>query len=221
MKDPATPILPLAERILRESNIHPLMWGLWRPRIFEGLKRIAEMVDEQVDREVVAIESKGSMTYEGVTVYGRADRIDRLADGTLAIVDYKTGKPPSKTKVEKGFALQLGTLGLIAREGDFGGLSGEASLFEYWSLAKNKDGGFGFKEQPMKLTSQQGGILPEDFLPEHERYLREAITKFIKGDHPFTARLNPDYPGYNDYDQLMRLEEWQIRLADNDSEGQP
>jgi ATP-dependent helicase/nuclease subunit B len=31
------------------------------------------------------------MTVDGVKVKGRADRIDRLADGTLAIVDYKTG----------------------------------------------------------------------------------------------------------------------------------
>ena len=31
------------------------------------------------------------------------------------------------------------------------------------------------------------------------------------GEEPFTARLNPDLPGYNDYDQLMRLDEWQGR----------
>jgi len=28
------------------------------------------------------------------------------------------------------------------------------------------------------------------------------------GAEPFTARLNPDIGGYNDYDQLMRLDEW-------------
>jgi len=28
------------------------------------------------------------------------------------------------------------------------------------------------------------------------------------GSEPFTARLNPNLPGYDDYDQLMRLDEW-------------
>ena len=37
----------------------------------------------------------GAMTFDGVHVHGRADRIDRLADGSLAIIDYKTGTPPS------------------------------------------------------------------------------------------------------------------------------
>ena len=44
-----------------------------------------------------------------------------------------------------------------------------------------------------------------------QRYLLDAIDKWIKGDEPFTARLNPDLGGYNDYDQLMRLDEWQAR----------
>jgi RecB family exonuclease len=42
-----------------------------------------------------------------------------LADGTLAIVDYKTGTPPSGRMVQEGFALQLGLIGLIAQAGGF------------------------------------------------------------------------------------------------------
>jgi ATP-dependent helicase/nuclease subunit B len=57
------------------------------------------------------------MTVDGVRIHGRADRIDRLADGTLAMVDYKTGTPPSARMVQEGFALQLGLIGLIAQGG--------------------------------------------------------------------------------------------------------
>ena len=214
-------ILQVADDLLREANIHPLMWGLWRPRVRQGLAWVADEIAAQPDRKLIAVERKGEMLFEDVKVYGRADRIDRLADGSLAIVDYKTGKPPSAAQVEKGFALQLGILGLIARYGDFKGLSGDATRFEYWSLAKNDDGGFGYWDEPLKTGRKQKGLVPEEFLPRHEQFLREAVTKFIKGDHPFTARLNPDYPGYNEYDQLMRLEEWQIRLADADEGGEP
>ena len=61
----------------------------------------------------------------GVIVHGRVDRIDRLPDGGLAIIDYKTGKPPSKKAIEAGFALQLGLLGLIGRAGGFEGVEGD------------------------------------------------------------------------------------------------
>jgi len=141
-----------------------------------------------------------------------------MDDGSLAIVDYKTGKPPSAAQVEAGYALQMGTMGLIARDGDFAGYSGVTSRFEYWSLAKD-DGDFGFVSTPWKDGQKRSGIEPAEFLPKHEEFLRKAITQFVKGDYPFTAKLNPDYPGYNDYDQLMRLDEWQANLVDDYEEA--
>ena len=41
------------------------------------------------------------------TLVGRADRIERRADGRLAILDYKTGAPPSQREVDAGLAPQL------------------------------------------------------------------------------------------------------------------
>lgn len=216
--DPDADIVPVAEKLLAARNLHPMMAGLWKPRLFAALEWVAEQIEAQEaeGRTVIGVERKGSMEYQGVRVHGRADRIDRMPDGSLAIVDYKTGKPPSAAQVEAGFALQLGLLGLIAREGDFDGLSGDATEFEYWSLAKRKDDGFGFVDVPMKVGRKTRGLLPEEFLPKHEEFLAQAIARFIKGRDPFTARENPDYQGYTDYDQLMRLEEWLIRLADRD-----
>lgn len=211
---PDLPIVPFAEKQLRDTNPHPLLWGLWRPRIMAALERFEQWVDkaQAEGRQVITTEAKGSMTFDGVKVQGRADRLDRLPDGSLAIVDYKTGGPPSALQVEAGYALQLGLLGLIAEQGDFEGLSGSARGFEYWSLAK-KAGEFGYVDVPMKVGKKRAGLTPEEFLPHHEAKLGEAIRRFIKGDAPFSAKENPDYPGYTDYDQLMRLEEWAIGLG--------
>ncbi|MEL7189779.1 MAG: double-strand break repair protein AddB [Pseudomonadota bacterium] len=199
-------------------NVHPLFRGLWQPRILEALERFEDWIAEAKaeGREILATEISGAMRFDGVKVSGRADRIDRLADGTLAIVDYKTGSPPSNEQVKNGYALQLGLLGLIAQYSSFeeeGGqlVSGDASKFEYWSSGKDK-GAFGKVTSPMKTGSMRSGILPEDFIPFHERKLSQAISRYIKGDALFKARENPDYEGYSDYDQLMRVEEWAIRL---------
>ena len=226
VSDPTLAIAGVAREKFAQAQVHPLFKGLWQPRLIAALERFETWVDAaaQEGRQVLATEANGAMLVDGVKVLGRADRIDRLADGSLAIVDYKTGGPPSAAQVEAGYALQMGLLGLIAREGSFEGggqlICGEAEEFEYWSLARSKrDREFGYIDEPMKVGNKKSGLTPEEFLPAHEEFLKEAIARFILGDDPFTAKENPDYPGYSDFDQLMRLEEWIVRLGDEAGEG--
>ena len=209
--------MPLAERMFDEMSAHPFMRAMWKPRLLDALLWIEEETDRLAGegREVLAVERKGEIMVDSIRIHGRADRIDKLADGTLAVVDYKTGTPPSGKMVAQGYALQLGLIGLIAREGGMQDVAGEPSRFEYWSLGRNKDKGFGYLKSPIKETARQTGLELEEFLPETERFLREAIARWLLGSEPFTARLNPDLPSYTDYDQLMRLDEWQGREGED------
>lgn len=206
-------LVPIAERMFDEMSAHPFMRTMWKPRLIDALLWIEAETDRLAGegRDVLSVEQKGEIVFDGIRIHGRADRIDRLADGTLAIVDYKTGMPPSAKMVEQGFALQLGLIGLLAKRGGIDGVAGEPARFEYWSLGRNKDRGFGFVKSPVKDKSNRSALLPEEFLPATEQFLREAIAQWLLGNEPFTARLNPDLPGYADYDQLMRLDEWQGR----------
>ncbi len=217
--EPVDGLSATATEVLDEMSTHPLMRALWRPRLLAALEWIdCEIARQKAEgRVVLATEIKGAIDVHGIRIHGRADRIDRLPDGTLAVVDYKTGMPPSPRRVQEGFALQLGLVGLIAGEGGFDGIAGEASGFEYWSLAKGKDG-FGYISEPVidDPDGRRKGVLRADFLPETKRFLDEAIGKWILGTEPFTARLNPDLPSYDDYDQLMRLEEWLTGLGGSD-----
>ncbi|MGN6848242.1 MAG: double-strand break repair protein AddB [Sphingomicrobium sp.] len=194
---------PRAERLLQDDAIHPMLRALWAPRLLEAIDWIAAMERENQakGRRPLTAEAKGETVLAGVTVHGRVDRIDRLAEGALAIVDYKTGQPPSQKAVTEGFALQLGLLGLIGRAGGFEGVSGDPEAFEYWSLARYR-GKFGRLMRPDK--DMQAG----EFLAHAHRNFAEAARKWLTGNEPFTAKLNPAYAPYGDYDQLMRLEEW-------------
>lgn len=218
-----TPLGPFAAAYFERERVHPLFRALWQPRLIAALERFETLVEaaSSEGRTVLASEIDGAMEVDGITIKGRADRIDRLADGSLAIVDYKTGAPPAKKQVLAGYALQLGLLGLIAGQGQFANdktgqvIKGTASRFEYWSLGKPRKGeGFGYTETPMLEGGAKKGLLPEEYLPFHGAKLHEAIARYINGSEPFTARANPDYQGYNEYDQLMRLEEWLVRLTE-------
>ena len=221
--DPALAIAPFAAAQFAAEQVHPLFRALWQPRLIAALERFEAWLDAAAleGRTVLASEFSGEMTFDDVKVKGRADRIDQLTDGTLAIVDYKTGAPPSKAQVTAGYALQLGILGLIAQHGRFERhgtvVGGTPTRFEYWSLGKPQKGdGFGYQQTPMKEGNARTGLEPGEYLPFHAERLGHAIREYIKGSAPFTARENPDYKGYNEYDQLMRLEEWIVGLTDQD-----
>ncbi len=200
----------VADEVLQAMQAHPLTQALWRPRLLAGLKSVVDRMTNDDQRAAIAWEANGAMTIDGVRIHGRADRIDRLADQALALIDYKTGKPPSNAMVAQGFALQLGLLGMIAVRGGFADVTGTPEIFEYWSLGKGREG-FGYIAGPVTRKDRDKGHDPAEFLNATEQFLRKAIEDWIKGDRPFTARLNPDYPAYNDYDQLMRLDEWQAQ----------
>jgi ATP-dependent helicase/nuclease subunit B len=192
-----------AEALLAGEAIHPMLRALWAPRLLEAIDWMAEMerVNQAEGRRPLKAEINGEAPLAGIVVHGRADRIDRLPDGGVAIVDYKTGKPPAKKAIEAGFALQLGLLGLIGRAGGFDGVSGEPEVFEYWSLIRGH-GTFG------KCVRADKDMEDGEFLDRAYRSFVDAAGKWLSGTEPFTAKLNPAYAPYGDYDQLMRLEEW-------------
>jgi len=205
--DPAR-LRPRAEALLAETAAHPVLRALWTPRLIEAIEWVAgQLTDDMAKgRLAVAAERKGSTKVAGITLEGTADRIDRSADGTLAVVDYKTGKPPSTAAVANGFSMQLGLLGLIAEAGGFGpDLAGIPRDFEYWSLG-SKSGQLGYRASPVGTRANQ--IAPDEFTTRAAAIFEGAVQRWLTGDDPFIAKLHPEYAPYGDYDQLMRLDEW-------------
>lgn len=197
---------PRAEALLAGAAAHPLMRAFWQPRLMEAIDFIATEVekDRTQGRRPLAAELQGGCEMAGVKLRGIADRIDRLADGTLAIVDYKTGQPPSNAAVAGGFSLQLGLLGLIAEQGGFAAVEGSVACFEYWSLAR-KAGRLGHVTSPI---GGRTGLDAGDFTAFAARNFIDAAARWLTGSEPFTALLRPEFAPYGDYDQLMRRDEW-------------
>jgi ATP-dependent helicase/nuclease subunit B len=197
------------ERRLAASDISPLLRAVWGPRLISAVRWVGESIiagrAEGRHPILTAVEQRGELMLGRITLSGKADRIDRLSDGSLAIVDYKTGSSPGKAQAAAGFALQLGLLGAMAEGGAFAGADGTATAFEYWRLNK-KDDGFGWVDAPFYRDAAKGVQAPE-FVAFTQERLAEAAS-WLTRERPFTARLHPEYAPYADYEQLMRLEEW-------------
>jgi ATP-dependent helicase/nuclease subunit B len=203
--DPAA-LRPRAEALLADTAAHPLVRALWEPRLLEAIDWIAAEVarNRETGRRPLRAEAWGEAEIACIRLQGMADRIDRLPDGGLAIIDYKTGMPPGPKAVAEGYSMQLGLLGLIAERGGFEEIEGAAACFEYWSLAK-KGGKLGHVSSPV---GGRTGFDPGDFTTVAARNFIAAAEAWLTGNAPFTAKLHPEYAPYGEYDQLMRLDEW-------------
>src|SRR3546814_15980840 len=128
--------------------------------------RISDWSSDVCSSDLLLAEKWGRLHIADVNLSGKADRIDVLPDGSLAIIDYKTGKPPSGKQVAAGYSMQLGLLGLIAEQGEFEGLdgSGDVAAFEYWSLGRDyKADSFGYFQSPVAPKGSRGKIHTNKF----------------------------------------------------------
>ncbi len=221
--DPAK-LLKRAEGLLNNPAVHPMLRALWQPRIADGLRWVAEKTQElqSEGRDILAAEATGYTEIGGVRIKGRADRIDSLPAGGLAIVDYKTGAAPKGKQVSAGYALQLGLIGLMAQEGGISGVLGKPEAFEYWSLAKGQgQSSFGHHSSPVAAKETKNKILASSFTEFAHDQALEVIADLITGVQAFVAKKYPEYAPYADYDQLMRYEEWNGRepVSDEHADG--
>lgn len=189
---------------------------IWAPRLTAALHYFAASIRERFAQGIYPLtnvsEHRGEMLIDGVTLSGKPDRIDQLADGTLTIIDYKSGNGPDSKQVEAGHALQLGLLGLIVENGGFGGHAAKVSEFAYWRLSRDdKRGDFGKIESPFAKTDPT--ITTDNFVAEAEARLQIAIVRWLNGSDPFVAKLIPKWSKFSDFQHLMRLEEWFGALA--------
>jgi ATP-dependent helicase/nuclease subunit B len=204
-------LLPRLAAAFDASGLHAVVRAMWQPRFEEAATWFeARVAEGRLEGRVpIAAEIEGKFDVAGVRLSGVADRIDRMPDGKLAIVDYKTGEAPSDKRVKEGYAVQLGLLGFLAEAGAFDGVEGTAEAYEYWSQKRAKDGKYGTASSPTSGRGQNKSD-PESFAADMFAHFEQAVDAWLLGDEPFHAKLKPDF-AFSDYDHLMRYDEWQGR----------
>jgi ATP-dependent helicase/nuclease subunit B len=142
----------------------------------------------------------------GFRLTGRADRIEKRADGSLAILDYKTGQPPSERAVEAGASPQLPLEAAMAAAGAFqAGWHGPAAELAYWQVS----GGFVAGREISLFKSDATRIAEAAEAARTRLYAR--IEAFDKRATAYLAQPHPGLkPRFSDYGQLARVDEWDL-----------
>jgi ATP-dependent helicase/nuclease subunit B len=140
----------------------------------------------------------------------RADRIEHRTDRTFAILDYKTGQPPTGKQVRMGLSPQLTLEAAILREGGFPGIAAGASVSEllYVRLSGNNPAGKSILLE-LKVNKSDPPQLPDDAADEARRKLEALIRAFDDEEQAYTSlNLSMWANRYGAYDDLARIKEW-------------
>lgn len=203
-----------AEKFAPLAN-YPDAKAFWWPR-FERMAAWFVNVWEQERRPNLArvcAELKGELEIpladRTFTLRARADRIEERADGTFALVDYKTGQTPNVNQVHCGAAPQLTLEAAILRNGGFEVLPAGVSVAAL-TYVQLKGG------EPPGLECDLDFLKKHKTSPDSEAdaalaRLTEVIRKFEDENTPY--RSIPPASGathFGDYDHLSRLKEWSM-----------
>jgi ATP-dependent helicase/nuclease subunit B len=218
--DPADPdaeekLLTLAREKFDAEQLPPEVEAIWWPRM-ETLASNYVAWERQRGTRVVRRfeEARGSWRFGDLdtVLSGYADRIDVMEDGSVEIIDFKTGTSPSVKQARTLLAPQLPLEGAMVRLGAFAATKGpvvSVSDLLYVRLREREL----YDETLTHFDKKTGVETTGDSLSDAAlAKFRQLVAAYRDPQQPFLSRPRPflagDYSGA--YDHLARAREWSV-----------
>ncbi len=190
------------DEILSARAIHQrtVEWYLseWRSPRSDHVQQIWLEVDGETTFDVHG---------EAFVLSAQADRIELLKDGALAIVDFKTGAPPSNPQINAGLEQQMPLQAVIAEDGGFSGVPAKSvAALEYVAFKA------AYKASQIELKNKS----VSDLASSARNGLQTLLEGYARPDQPYLSvpriQFISQYAG--DYDRLARRAEWAGEVSD-------
>jgi double-strand break repair protein AddB len=196
--DAAALLMHVADRVLAEEVPWPAARILWRARLARAAPAFLAREAAEEGAPVV-IEERGSVALPGLgfTLTAKPDRIDRLPDGRLHILDYKSGSVPTRPQQEH-FEKQLLLEAAMAERGSFARIGpAEVARITYVGL------------------DAEGSTLATEITPAVTLGAWDGLCRLIghyrQRSRGYTARRAVEFAAEaGDYDHLSRFGEWDM-----------
>ena len=191
---------------MQEAGLREALLAWWAPRLTRIAAWIAETERARPRLLKIRAEVRGTWDVPGANfrLIGRADRIEHRTEGGLAILDYKTGSPPSQKAVDAGHAPQLPLEAAMAQGGGFGpDFCAVVTELTYWHLTGGQTPG------DARLLHKGDAAKIATLIADAEAGLRALIAAYDDPAQPYLAQPWPGAaPRFSDYAQLARVGEW-------------
>ena len=204
--DAVAQLMAIADGVFEELAIPKAALSIWRPRFQNAARWFIDFERDRADgiaRSLLEIRGMRVFPAPGgdFTLSGIADRIDLLNDGNAAILDYKTGRPPSAAQIRELLTPQLPLEAAILAEGGFPGLDKlSAEELLYLHISGGAEGG---RAQPISDVP--------DLIAKAIAQLAARIAWFDNPATPYRSRVRPfSVSSEGDYDHLARVREWSV-----------
>jgi len=205
-------IMAMGQAAFAQHAPDPDIHGLWWARFTKTAAWI--VAQERAWRggtDFIHTEEKGeyhlTIQQTAMTLSGKADRLETRRDGTVAIIDYKTGAAPKVKDIKAGVASQLPLEAVMIRNNAFDALTfphdDHNFSMDYWILNGAGDGG-------NCVTIKDTQSLVDDA----EEGVKALLTAFHTDDMPYYGTPFADramHPAHNDYAHLQRIKEWAVQ----------
>jgi ATP-dependent helicase/nuclease subunit B len=214
--DAAQQLRGIGERHFAPLLERPEARALWWPRFLRIAQWFATWErTRRIDVAEIFAEIRGEMSIaldhgRSFVLSARADRIERRHDGRYAILDYKTGPPPSGKQVRMGLSPQLTLEAAILRDGGFAGIAANSSVAEltYVRLSGNNPPGEP-RMLELKLNTRDTPQPPDNAAAEARHKLEALVRAFENESQPYSSlNLSMWSNRYGSYDDLARIKEW-------------
>lgn len=134
---------------------------------------------------------------------GVADRLEERHDGSILLIDFKTGRVPQAKEIKAGFSPQLTLESAMIKDGAFKAV-GARTVWD--ALYVKLGGGKGIAQQ--NITSDKGPSLNELVQQQFEELIK-LLSQFRDPDRSYVPRPFPQFTNsYGVYDHLARVQEW-------------
>jgi ATP-dependent helicase/nuclease subunit B len=181
-------------------------------------KAYARWLGERAQHRVDAVrETKSSITLKALTgpspagdvvLEATADRVEKLSDGTLAMIDFKTGQPKRAKQVQSGLEPQLALEAAIAAQVGFDRITkAPTSELIYFRMALSARTADADNGQPLEFDGKTTMQVAEEALAG----LQQLIKAYADPKQGYLSKPRVEFIwSVSDYDRLARRAEWGV-----------
>ncbi len=212
--DATAMLLNMAREAFSEFLTAPDFAAFNWPRIITQLTEYVRWeTARRPDIRQLFLEHKGALKLtlldgSGFTLTAEADRIEVHRDGTLSVLDFKSGRVPTKKEIGAGFAPQLVLESAMLQKGAFPDVP---DLPVRQAVYVKLGGDDGLSSSLVETKEKQlGELVSEQFAG-----LQLIIEQFRYEDMAYVSRPYPQFVSrYGRYDHLARVKEWSSMVGE-------